>query len=322
MIKYSIVIPCYNVEEYINTCLGSLFKQTYKEFEVIIIDDGSTDNTFSIAKKYELMFDYCTIVKQDVNTGVSIARNKGIELAKGKYILFIDADDFVADDYLETIDKYDLEKLDLLSFGNYNYISLSNKSNRTTNSKMNINADSDWQKLLISSFFSSPWNKRYNKSIIKNNHIAFMEGLVCYEDLMFNLDYCKYVNNFKLLDKPLYYYRQDGNVDNSKRKWPGPFYISDTVYDSIINFIDSKKDIKGLYLYPYASYLIELSFIENKKELKKAIRALICSDRFKDTVSNITNKGKRIDILAFALRKNIDTLSMFIIKSLVRSKKL
>ncbi|MCX8738336.1 glycosyltransferase [Gilliamella sp. B2824] len=96
----SIIIPCYNVENYIKDCLDSLISQSYVSKEVICIDDGSTDNTISILEKYASCYEFIKIYKQ-TNQGVSAARNKGIELATGEYILFIDSDDILNPDLLK-----------------------------------------------------------------------------------------------------------------------------------------------------------------------------------------------------------------------------
>ena len=315
MIKYSIIIPCYNVEQYINECLDSVLRQAYKDYELIVIDDCSTDRTYSILESYKSKFKNYTLIKQQHNSGVSVARNAGISVAKGKYVLFIDSDDFVTDDYLVTIDNC-ADDIELLSFGHNDYDKTTIKP-----SKMNVCIDmSDlfgWQKLLLKSFFASPVNKRYLLSIIKENDIAFEEGLVCYEDLTFNLEYCRYIENFVSIDKPLYFYRNHGKTTGKgKREWPNQFIISDYVYKSVKKFSDSKIIINDLYLYPYASYLIEITGIENKKNYKELVNKLIESNNFKHCVYHLKKKGKRIELLSWSLRHDIQPLSRLIIKSL------
>ena len=89
----SIIIPIYNAEKYIERCINSLKNQTYKNIEIICINDGSTDNSLNILKRIAITDNRITIIEQE-NKGVSVARNKGIESAKGKYIMFLDADDW------------------------------------------------------------------------------------------------------------------------------------------------------------------------------------------------------------------------------------
>lgn len=108
----SVVIPIYNVEKYIFRCIDSLQNQTYKDFELILIDDGSTDNSPSICDELEKKYSNIKVIHQD-NSGPSIARNKGLEIANGNYITFVDSDDFVNNRYLEClinlIIKYDAD---------------------------------------------------------------------------------------------------------------------------------------------------------------------------------------------------------------------
>ena len=101
-VKISIIIPVYNVEDYLKECLDSLLRQTFTEFEIICIDDGSSDNSLDILKKYQLLDTRITVLNQQ-HQFAGTARNKGISCAKGEYLLFLDADDFFEKDMLEKI---------------------------------------------------------------------------------------------------------------------------------------------------------------------------------------------------------------------------
>ena len=110
MPKFSIIIPVYNVENYIKRTLDSVFKQTYKDFEVIIVDDGCTDNSITLAKEYDVK-----IINED-HVGVSQARNNGQKHAKGEYLLFLDSDDYWNKDLLANINKSLKNKPDVVRF--------------------------------------------------------------------------------------------------------------------------------------------------------------------------------------------------------------
>lgn len=97
---FSIIVPVYNVEKYLDKCLASILRQTFKNFECIIIDDGSPDNSNAIIDKY-VKLDQCFKVIHQKNMGLSAARNAGLDIAKGEYVVFVDSDDYIADDYLE-----------------------------------------------------------------------------------------------------------------------------------------------------------------------------------------------------------------------------
>lgn len=112
--KYSIIVPAYNTEKYIDKCLKSIFSNTYKNFEVIIVNDGSTDNTEDIIKKYIKKYDNIIYIKQK-NMGLSIARNNGVKKSNGDYLLFIDSDDYVDKNLLKNINE-NIEDLDVLRY--------------------------------------------------------------------------------------------------------------------------------------------------------------------------------------------------------------
>lgn len=126
----SIIIPVYNTEEYISDCLDSILSQTYKNFEVIIVDDGSTDNSFNIVKNYQKNNDNITVLHIG-NSGVSAARNLGIQLAKGEFLFFVDSDDTLYDHcLLSFVNEYTDKNLDLLvGGGRYNLSSVYKKTN-------------------------------------------------------------------------------------------------------------------------------------------------------------------------------------------------
>ena len=112
--KYSIIVPAYNTEKYIDKCLKSIFSNTYKNFEVIIVNDGSTDKTEDIINKYIKKYDDIIHIKQK-NMGLSMARNNGVKKATGDYLLFIDSDDYVEKNLLENINK-NISDLDVLRY--------------------------------------------------------------------------------------------------------------------------------------------------------------------------------------------------------------
>ena len=119
MCKFSIIVPAYNVESYIDRCLKAIKSQEYKDYEVIIVNDGSTDNSVKIIEKY-LSDKRFKLINQD-NKGLSAARNSGIKKAIGDYLIFIDSDDYISDDLLIKLDKILIKKYDLVKI-QYNYL--------------------------------------------------------------------------------------------------------------------------------------------------------------------------------------------------------
>ncbi|MCF0115573.1 MAG: glycosyltransferase family 2 protein, partial [Erysipelotrichaceae bacterium] len=127
MCKVSVIVAIYNVEQYLEKCIKSILAQTYKDFEVILVHDGSPDNCLSICRKYEAL-DERVVVLDKPNGGLSDARNAGMKIAKGKYVSFVDADDFLEDTLLEKcIAKLEEDDSDMVMFDIYQYYLKENK---------------------------------------------------------------------------------------------------------------------------------------------------------------------------------------------------
>lgn len=114
MVKYSFIVPVYNTEKYLGKCLDSLINQTYKDFEIVIVNDGSLDSSEKIINQYAEKYKNIVVLKQK-NMGLSVARNNGVLKAHGKYLLFIDSDDYVENNLLDFVDKH-IEDVDVLRF--------------------------------------------------------------------------------------------------------------------------------------------------------------------------------------------------------------
>lgn len=106
MIKYSFIVPVYNVERYLKRCLDSIIAQTYHDYEAILIDDGSTDSSGQLVDEYALIYPDKMRVIHQKNAGLGGARNTGIEAAKGEYLIMVDSDDYISERMLETVDRY------------------------------------------------------------------------------------------------------------------------------------------------------------------------------------------------------------------------
>lgn len=104
MIKYSFIVPVYNTEKFLKKCLDSLVNQTYKDFEIIVVNDGSTDKSSNIISKYQKKYKNIIVIDKE-NEGLSMARNRGVQKSSGKYIIFVDSDDYVSNKLLEEVDK-------------------------------------------------------------------------------------------------------------------------------------------------------------------------------------------------------------------------
>lgn len=170
----SIIVPVYNTENYLKKCLNSILNQTYQNIEVIIIDDGSTDNSYKILEEFQSK-DKRIILLQQKNSGQGVARNKGIEVSKGKYIFFVDSDDRVTKNMVEEM-VLEIEKTNsdfssfLIAFENCKSKKVYKKNfdNKTLkNEEIYQNA------LEIKDIFTVPWNKIYRREFLVKNKIYF-----------------------------------------------------------------------------------------------------------------------------------------------------
>lgn len=211
MNKFSIIVPIYNTEKYLKDCLDSLINQTYKNLEIILIDDGSTDNGYMVYNEFIKRDTRMSIIKKD-NEGVSSARNIGIEHANGDYIMFVDSDDWLELDTIEKINHI-LEKHNECNLIIYNILHNQEQKFKNMNNKFfeKNEFENEISKLIKSEKINSPCNKVYKLNIIKKHNINFDRELTVGEDLLFNVNYIKCINNCYLLNLCLYNYRDNLN---------------------------------------------------------------------------------------------------------------
>ena len=189
-IKYSIIIPVYNSEKTIDRCLRSILQQSREDVEVIVVDDGSEDDSGKILSTYAETSRRITLISQN-NRGVSAARNAGIERASGTYILFVDSDDFVSENYFSILDLLEKQSEDdLLMFASNTVGGLNVDEAKLYYYLENLVEKEKKMELLLSSRkIMSPWNKRFKREIIRKNNIHFIKNLQTGEDFNFCLEY-------------------------------------------------------------------------------------------------------------------------------------
>lgn len=203
--KISIIVPAYNVEQYLPTCLSSIEQQTYQNFEVILIDDGSKDSTGEICDSIAAKDNRFKVLHQK-NQGVSVARNVGIRLATGEYLCFVDSDDELGKNFLERFNfDYDISVQGYL---------LQLEENRTPISYKKVITDKNVAKIYcLSDIHSAPFSKLCKTDVIKRNNICFPEGISFSEDTIFFLQYIKYCKSIYVSDSYEYvYYKREGSL--------------------------------------------------------------------------------------------------------------
>ncbi len=210
----SVVIPVYNAEKYIIQCIESLQQQTFTYFECVLVDDGSVDESKSLLKRFckeDLRFRY---IYQE-NSGPSAARNRGVQEANGKYLIFIDADDFIKTNYIEQLVNEIEKGFDLVCCG---YIDISKYGIVLWNDFEEV--DFSKEKLvhcIVRGTGGVLWGKIFKTSIVKDNNIQLDNKLFMCEDMIFVLQYAEYVNKWSLIRENLYCYNRLNENSISKK---------------------------------------------------------------------------------------------------------
>lgn len=228
--QVSIIVPVYNTENYLNDCIQSIRNQTYENIEVILINDGSTDTSGVICDEFADKDSRIKVSHQN-NSGPSISRNKGIELAQGKYIQFIDSDDTIDSTMTERLVESINKEIQLVLSG-YKTVHLNEDNNTTiqnvTPGVQGILSNEEFIKdfgLFFEQFFiNSPCNKLYMSEIIKKNKIRFINHLNMGEDLLFNLDYLNVCKNISVINDALYNYIILNNTNSLMASYKNDFF--------------------------------------------------------------------------------------------------
>lgn len=229
----SIIVPVYNVEKYLHRCIDSILNQTFTNFELILVNDGSTDNSRNICEEYSIK-DARIIVIHKKNEGVSSARNTGLDNAKGKFITFIDSDDYISNDYLETFFIENLSKIDFIIQG----IEIS-KNNEFIKSKIYngyFNFDSICNCVINNNILYSGFifGKLFRLDYINNNGIRFNKNFSFKEDLIFLLDYIYVINNvYVVLNYGYKYIIHDNGLSSRKHYFKDLYYIEKDIKNKI-----------------------------------------------------------------------------------------
>lgn len=198
--KITIIVAIYNIEKYIEKCIQSLISQSYKNLEIILVDDGSSDNSAEICKKYETKDNRIQYLKKK-NGGLSSARNFGIDNASGQYILFVDGDDYIRQDAIEIlVAELSKNEYDILV---YNYCVV--YGTEIKNPHIKLCSEEKNKKYIL--YTNSACDKIFKTVFFKNNGIRFPEGII-YEDLAIIPSLAGYTDNIGFLEEYLYYYVQ------------------------------------------------------------------------------------------------------------------
>lgn len=211
MVDISIIVPIYNAEKFLVECIESLLNQTKQELEFILVNDGSTDQTEEIIKKYK---DKRIKYFKNKNQGIGKTRNFGIDKATGKYIMFVDSDDFLEKDACEKLyKKMEKECADVVVC---NFYKLENGTREEVKIRPFSSTTLEEHPQLLLEINLAPWNKLYRTELLKKHHIRFVETLK-YEDAPFVVEALDKARKISYLDQPLNYYVIHQNSETTVR---------------------------------------------------------------------------------------------------------
>lgn len=262
----SVIIPVYNVENYLHVCLNSVLRQTYENFEIICIDDASTDSSLEILEYFTQKDSRIKILKNEVNRGPGFSRNRGLEVAQGKYISFLDGDDWLSPNAFEIlINKAEEDDLDLLMFKNIVYYDEPQDfgfeeyydmefMNKFENKVFN-HFDLDKTKLFVMS--NAPWNKFYLKSFLDENDIRFPNENLIHEDNPFFYNVITSAKRVSIINKYLHNRRRrNGSIMtlNNERLFDN-IEISYKILDVLL-----EKELYEHYKKEVLTYIFSLIF--------------------------------------------------------------
>lgn len=296
--KYTVLVVTYNRAKFIRKCLDSIFNQTYKNFELVVVDDGSTDNTKEIIDEYKKMYKFRYYYKK--NTGVGDTRNYAISKVKTKYFMFVDSDDYIEKDILEKCSKFD--DYDLLCFRGYRVLESGEiietlykeefycyDGNQTLKSFINKN-----------SLFLVPWGYIYNIDVFKKNNLKYEKDYVM-EDAGLTPIIILNSKNVISIDSYGYYYVQtDESIIRTKNqkkidlKTKSILFHVDNLY-KYINDNVSDEELKMILINYLSRFLIWYGTTLDKENLKKYVKELKKRRVIEQLeMCGLTNKIKKI----------------------------
>lgn len=285
--KVSVIIPCYNIENHIKRCIESVLVQTFEDFELLLLNDGSTDDTFSLLKEYE-QNDKRIRIFTHKNHGVSYTRNRGIEEAKGEYLMFIDGDDYVKPDFIE-------KHIESAEIGIWPISGMISKKKDSVEESTYYNdllrvfpslivSREECLQLLKYYSLSSPCGRMYTNALLQDFSIRFEESISYQEDLLFNLHYLNSIQHIRLLDYFGYFYCKYENSSSSQ--YHTNFNYTDLLFKELMVFSHTKNDERIIEEFVFNTLIRRIANIYHQnarsthKERIKEIEQILTSPFF------------------------------------------
>lgn len=309
--KLSCVITLYNDENYIERCISSILAQTYQNFEIVVVNDGSTDNSLSICEN--INDSRIRIISQE-NKGVCAARNRGIKESQGDYCLFIDSDDFYNNDkmfeiLIRTINKY--KEPELITFDYvrvYSNGTIYDEFKNDGEEKIYNNYDACKEYLSNNNLFSMVlWRRCYKKEIFKK---IYFEDKILPEDLFTSFDIYSSSSNIVHLSKSFYsYFIKDNGltIQDNQKDYINLLYISESLYDKEIKFFKNddymKTKVKSIYYNYLLTIYAKFYYSENNNIKQENLKTIKNKIKFNE-IKNVEAKTK-VALFVFFISKRL-----------------
>ena len=302
-IKVSLVVPVYNAEKYLAKSIESMLSQSLKEMELILVNDGSKDNSLAICEEYAKKDSRITVINKK-NEGACIARNTGIDIAKGKYIQLADADDYIDNNMLE-------EQYNLAEKTNAEVVMCGMKFDVHQKDGQVVISEAHYKDMVLSSqeeikpifmdlfdnlLFNYTHNKLYNAEFLKKNNLKFIDWLPLDQDTNFNIDVFKVLNKLTISSKAYYHYVKTFEETIVTRYCANKFKVRTFRYDRLKELLEAwgiynnenKKKLASMYIH----HVIECFEVYNHKkctlttkEKKDEIRKVLETKQVKECIS-------------------------------------
>lgn len=330
----SIIVPVYNAEDMLPRCLNAILTQTFTHFELVLVDDGSTDQSLDVCKEFKKKDHRIRIMTQE-NSGPSAARNKGMEHAKGRFVTFIDADDYVDPEFLESF--FLLEKNPIQSVVIQGYHRTFFDDRTEANIPMLKKYDSSefselFQDLILIRKYPFIWCKMFCMDTIRKQNLQFDKEIKFGEDLIFFLNYVKFANAIFTINKSCYHYIY-ASMSLTSALYP---YHSEVKRLNVVrellskltqkfNFSSELQQFHQQYMNRYLHRAISALYLpgieENKSERIAALRENTENKNF-ELIRNMENKGVQAKLILNLSNMKLFRLLDFVLWNMMRMRRL
>lgn len=315
----SVIVPAYNAEKYINICVQSILSQTYTDFELILVNDGSKDSTSTICHRLAEQDSRITVIDQK-NGGSSSAKNAGLNIANGSYIEFVDADDTLDATYMEQLLRGTIEDEADLCVGNVAFVVLDKGELVLSRPTPKLHEGmftlkeylSYYKEYMPHAVIGAPWNKLFRRRIIEEHNLRFDETTKNNEDTWFNLAYLRYCKKIFVSASPFYHYIDHQSGSASRRYIDNIIEIYTETYRRSTAFLKEaemydcneqfcKSYFIGLCIGALNGIVLQATQYTKKEKLRK-MRDIVGQPEVRDALKGLKELDQKKRLIAFLMR--------------------